>query len=145
MTKWNLVRSPALWLSAGNALLLILIAFRLIPGGAYTTAHAASQESPALAPVLRARALELVDEDGRVRSRFNVEANGDVVLRMMDQSGTIRVKVGANANGAALLLIDEQTEPAVHMVARREAGPEGRTTTSLTLRGANGRLNVMRP
>jgi hypothetical protein len=38
--------------------------------------------------VLRGRSLELVDERRQVRARFNVEANGEVVLRLLDQQGS---------------------------------------------------------
>lgn len=35
----------------------------------------------AVTPVLRGRALELIDERGQIRSRLNVESNGEVVFR----------------------------------------------------------------
>jgi hypothetical protein len=84
-------------------------------------------------PVLRGQALELVDAGGRLRSRLNVEKDGQVVFRLMDQRGTIRVKLGAGEDGSGLVLLDERTEPAVHIVARHEA-QRGRTATSMTLR-----------
>jgi hypothetical protein len=56
-------------------------------------ARAAAQTT---SPVLRGRALELVDERGQVRGRLNVESNGEVVFRLLDQRGTIRVKLGAS-------------------------------------------------
>ena len=73
------------------------------------------------APVVRAGAFELVDERGVVRSRLNVEAGGEVVLRLLDQSGTIRVKLGASETGSGLMLADETAQPGVHMVARKGA------------------------
>jgi hypothetical protein len=57
-------------------------------------------------PVLRGRALELVDDRGQVRSRLNVEANGEVVLRLLDKNGTIRVKLGAGEGGSGLVRHD---------------------------------------
>jgi hypothetical protein len=71
------------------------------------------------APVMRVSALELVDERGVVRSRISVEPEGEVVLRLMDRAGTIRVKLGAGERGSGLLLLDESTEPGIHMIARR--------------------------
>ncbi|HUG15916.1 MAG TPA: hypothetical protein VMM78_12975, partial [Thermomicrobiales bacterium] len=70
---------------------------------------------------------------------INVEPNGEVVLRLLDRNGTIRVKLGASETGSGLVLLDEQTEPGVHIRARR-AG-----TTSLTLRGGPGQERVIRP
>jgi len=67
--------------------------------------------------VLRGRSLELVDERGQVRARFNVEANGEVVLRPLDQQGTIRVKLGAAKDGSGLLLANDATEPGIHLLA----------------------------
>jgi hypothetical protein len=97
-----------------------------------------------IAPVLRARTLELVDERGRVRSRLNVEEGGEVVFRLFDQTGTIRVKLGAGSGGSGLVLNDETTEPGVHIVARRAPVPD-RKTTSITLTGAGERQRVITP
>ncbi len=84
-------------------------------------------------PVLRGQALELVDASGQIRSRLNVEKDGQVVFRLLDQRGTIRVKLGAGEDGSGLVLLDERTEPAIHLVARREALRDG-AGTSMTLR-----------
>ena len=99
----------------------------------------------AIEPVLRARTLELVDGQGRVRSRLNVEAGGEVVFRLFDQTGTIRVKLGAGESGSGLVLNDETTEPGVHIVARRNPIPGRPKTTSITLTGADGRERVITP
>lgn len=125
----------AIALTAINLVLLLLIVARAAP----TTAQAAA------VPVLRGSALELVDGRGKVRSRINVEANGEVVLRLMDRNGTIRVKLGAGENGSGLVLLDESTEPGVHLLARRAATADRPGTTSITLRGADGRQRVIRP
>jgi hypothetical protein len=87
-------------------------------------------------PVLRGQALELVDAAGQVRSRLNVEKDGQVVFRLLDQRGTIRVKLGAGEDGSGLVLLDERTEPGIHLVARREAQGE-RGATSVTLRSGD--------
>jgi hypothetical protein len=99
----------------------------------------------AINPVLRARTLELVDAQGRVRSRLNVESSGEVVFRLFDQTGTIRVKLGAGESGSGLVLNDETTEPGVHIVARRAPIPGRPKTTSITLTGADGRERVITP
>lgn len=77
---------------------------------------AAAQSVP---DVLRARAIELVDDRGRVRAQLNVASSGEVVFRLRDSTGTIRVKLGADADGSGLLLANEATEPGVHILATR--------------------------
>lgn len=97
------------------------------------------------ASILRGSALELVDDRGEVRTRIDVEESGEVVLRMTDQGGTIRVKLGAGSDGSGLVLMDEATEPAIHLVARRAGTSERPNTTAITLQGANGQERIIRP
>jgi hypothetical protein len=74
-------------------------------------------------PLLRGRALELVDEHGTIRARLNVEPGGAVVFRMTDAKGTIRDKLGADTDGSGLLLANDATAPGIHLLAAgREAG-----------------------
>ena len=87
--------------------------------------------------VLRARAIELVDERGKVRAQLNVESNEEVVFRMRDAKGTIRVKLGANEDGSGLVLLDDRTEPTVQIRANR-VGP------SVKLTGKDGQERVIR-
>lgn len=116
-----------------NLVLLLLIA------------RAGNTTTQEVTATLRGRELELVDERGQIRSRLNVESSGEVVLRLLDQNGTIRVKLGAGEDGSGLLLADEETEPGVHIIARRAGTSERPTTTSITLRGAEGQERVIRP
>lgn len=95
--------------------------------------------------VVRTQAIELVDKRGQVRSRLNVEPSGDVLLRFFDEKGTIRVKLGASEGGSGLLLMDEATEPAIHLIARRTTTAEKPTPTSITLRDTNGQPRVIKP
>ena len=90
-----------------------------------------------VAPVLRARAIELVDDRGVVRAQLDVESGGEVVLRLRDADGTIRVKLGASAEGSGLALLDDATELGIHMLAKR-------TGTSVTLK-KGPRQHVIRP
>lgn len=87
---------------------------------------------------LRANVIELVDDNGQVRAQFNVEASGEVVFRLRDAKGNIRVKLGASEEGAGFVLLDDQTEPRVHMLAKQN-GP------SLTLTGKEGARRVLVP
>ena len=96
-----------------------------------------SAVAQSVAPVLRARAIELVDDRGVVRAQLDVESSGEVVFRLRDASGTIRVKLGASEEGSGLVLLDESTEPGVHMLAKR-AG------TLLTLKKGS-QQQVIRP
>lgn len=121
-----------------NLVLLLFLAAQAGP----THAQGAGQ---AVAPVLRGHALELVDHNGQVRSRINIEQDGEVVFRLVDENGTIRVKLGASSGGSGLLLIDEETEPGVHMIARRKPARDRPATTSITLRDASGRARVLKP
>jgi hypothetical protein len=81
---------------------------------------------------LRARAIELVDQNRQVRAQLDVEPGGEVVLRLRDAKGEIRVKLGAGADGSGLLLLDGSSEPGVQMLA-------GKSGPSLTLSGKGGR------
>jgi hypothetical protein len=119
-------------LVAINLFLFLIVAARLPAAAQPVSTH-------------RVAALELVDERGRIRSRLSVEPNGEVVLRLMDPEGTIRVKLGANRNGSGLVLLDEATEPAIHLIARRTATPGQPATTSITVRGSDGAGQVIRP
>ena len=101
-----------------------------------------SQQSP---KVIRAEVIELVNDKGQVRSRLNVEPGGEVVFRLFDKNGTIRVKLGASEDGSGLLLLDEATEPSVHMIARRSGTAAKPTTTSITLKAGEGQQRVIKP
>ena len=93
------------------------------------------QEAPT---VVRARAIELLDQQGRVRSRINVEPDGEVLLRLFDEEGTIRVKLGAGHEGSGLVLLDDATEPGVQILAKA-AG------SSIRLRSPTGTERVIQP
>ena len=89
--------------------------------------------------VLRVRAFELVDENGRVRAQLNIdETNGEVVFRLRDEKETIRVKLGASEEGSGLLLINDLTEPGVHLLAKQD-------DTSVTLTDQSGAEQVIKP
>jgi hypothetical protein len=88
--------------------------------------------------VLRVRAFQLVDENGEVRAQLDVESNGEVVFRLRDQEGTIRVKLGASEEGSGLLLLNDLTEPGVHILADQNG-------SSLTLTEEGGAERVIEP
>lgn len=87
---------------------------------------------------VRARAIELVDQHGKVRAQLNVESDGETVFRLRDAKGEVRVKLGAAADGSGLLLLDGATEPAIHMLAKHSG-------TSVTLTSKTGQRRVITP
>ena len=74
-----------------------------------------STAQPSVTPLVRARAIELVDENGKVRAQFGVETTGEVVFRMRDAKGTIRSKFSASEDGSGLSLMDNRTEATVQI------------------------------
>ena len=104
-----------------------------------------AQARSGVAPVLRGRALELLDDQDQVRARIDVEESGEVVFRLLDPHGTIRVKLGAGESGSGLVLLDEATEPGVQLIARRRGTAEAPTTTRVTRRAADGGERVIAP
>lgn len=128
----------AIALTAINLALLLLAA-----------AQAKSTTTQTVTPILRASALELVDERGVVRARLNVKGpNGPVELDLFDKSGIIRVKLGAGEDGSGLVLSEGGATASrgyVQIIARQTGTSERPTTTSITLRGADGRQRVITP
>jgi len=85
---------------------LALLLFQSLPYVAPALANSA-------APVLRGRALEIVDDQGRVRASIKLHAAGTfaatgkqypetVVLRLIDAQGRPEVKIAASEEGAGL-------------------------------------------
>ena len=114
----------------------------------FTLAQSHTGEAQSIAPVLRGRALEIVDERGQVRARINIEpattmADGkkypeSAVLRLTDPSGRIRVKLGADQDGSGLMLADDSQQPGVHVLAKG-------TGTFLKLTNKDGREQLIKP
>ena len=105
-----------------------------------------------IAPVLRGRALEIVDIRGRVRASINVfpadpsvkMPDGTVgypetvLLRLINSKGGPNVKVAAKESGAALVLGGESDPTYVQILAE---GPN----TSLRLINKDGREQLIKP
>ena len=92
---------------------LILMVFLLAQ---FRPARAQSEPQQNIAPVLRGRALEIVDSLGRIRASITVqppvEVDGKiypqtVLLRLIDTRGGPLVKLNAGENGSGLSLSDE--------------------------------------
>jgi hypothetical protein len=109
-------------------------------------------EAREVAASLRGRALEIVDDAGKVRASIKLHpadptfAMPDgtrgypetVILRLIDQHGRPSVKLSASERGAILLLGGEADPIYAQMKA------EGRDP-SLTLSGKDGRRQIIKP
>jgi DMSO/TMAO reductase YedYZ molybdopterin-dependent catalytic subunit len=127
-----------------KVLLVLTLAnmFLLMYSLAQTRVAAASN---AQAPVLRGRALEIVDDQGRVRSTLTVLPADPrtgypetVLLRLIDSKGRPAVKIAATEDGSALGLGGESDPTGISMLARG-------TTTSIKLSNKDGREQTYKP
>lgn len=105
-----------------------------------------------VAGVLRGRALEIVDNRGRVRASIQIQpADPDfkmpdgtvgypetVLLRLIDSKGAPNVKLGASDDGSGLLIGGESDPTYVQILAHGQ-------TTSLKLINKDGRERVIEP
>ena len=101
-------------------------------------------------PVLRGRALELFDEQGRVRASLNVlpagkTPNGDayaetVLLRLITERGRPSVKIGASEQTAGLSFAGPTNTRDTYVILEAKG-----TTTSLKLKNEDGREQLVKP
>src|SRR5215467_4438886 len=114
----------------------------------------AQQLRPAFArnelPVLRGRALEIVDAEGRVRASINVlppskSSSGDehsetVLLRLITERGRPSVKIGSSEPASGLSLAGPTGTKETYVILQAKG-----TTSSLKLRNEDGREQVLGP
>ena len=121
-------------MNAGLLVLLLVSQFRSMSAG------------QAVQPVLRGRALEIVDEQGRVRAEILVHGpeivNGirypeTVLFRMADPTSGPVVKLTAAANGSALGLSDD-AHGGIQLYARD-------TASFVRVVDKQGRERIVRP
>jgi hypothetical protein len=103
-----------------------------------------------VAPVLRGRALEIVDEQGRVRASLGVlpagtSERGDayretVLLRLITERGRPSVKIGASEESAGVAFSGPTGTKNTWVILESKG-----TSSALTLRNENGREQVVRP
>ena len=101
-------------------------------------------------PVLRGRALEIVDDRGRVRASIKVQPADprvwpdgktypeNVIFRLIDPKGRPNVKIGASEQGAGLGLVGESDT--INVVLEAEGA-----STSLKLTNKDGRQQLIKP
>jgi hypothetical protein len=126
-------------LTALNLVLLLFILFSsTVPALASTS----------VSPVLRGRALEIVDDRGRVRASIKLhpahtfEPTGKrypetVMLRLIDPNGRPEVKIGASVEGGGLSLVGISDSTQVLLLAD--------SSTSVRLKNRTGQERVIRP
>ena len=103
-----------------------------------------------VAPVLRGRALQIVDEQGRVRASLNVlpasiQKNGErsretVLLRLITERGRPSVKIGVSEQSAGLTLVGPTGTKDTYV----QLGANG-TVSSLRLKNEDGREQIIKP
>ena len=101
-------------------------------------------------PVLRARALEIVDEQGRVRASIGVmpattSPNGarsreTVLLRLITERGRPSVKLGASEESAGMSLAGPTGTSNTYVILQAK-----NTSSQLKLRNENGGETVLAP
>jgi hypothetical protein len=113
-----------------------------------------SHIGPALAngaaPVLRGRALEIVDEQGRARATLKVmpastQPNGEtypetVLLRLITERGRPSVKISTSERGAGLALVGPSNTKDTYV----QLGANG-TVSSLKLKNEDGGERIIKP
>ena len=107
-----------------------------------------SVEVNSVGSLLRGRALEITDEEGRIRASIKVYPASvlpdgatypeTVLLRLIDSQGRPNVKLAATEDGAVLALGGEFDPTHVKIEARG-------ATTSLTLTDKNGQQQLIKP
>lgn len=127
-------------LTVANAILLVFLITR------------AASTAEQVAPVLRGRALEIVDDHGKIRASIKIlpadpsvkMPDGStgypetVLLRLVNANGRPNVKLATTDDGSALGLGGE-TDPTYVQVLARGA------TTSLKLTNQNGQVQLIKP
>ena len=116
----------------------------------FTLARIRPAVAEGVPPVLRGRALEIVDEQGRVRASLNVfpakkQPNGEtypetVLLRLITERGRPSVKIGASEQAAGVSLVGPSNTKDTYVILQAK----GRAS-SLRLKNEDGREQVVKP
>src|SRR3954470_764463 len=123
---------------------LTFVNFGILVAALTALRPAAAQE---VAPVLRGRAIEIVDAQGRVRASLNVlpaaiSAAGDrspetVLLRLITERGRPSVKISASEQAAGVSLAGPSATKDTYVILEAKG-----TATSLKLRNEDGKEHV---
>jgi hypothetical protein len=132
------------WFAVVLTLNLIILCVTLLRGSSIATSE--------VAPVLRGRALEIVDDRGRVRAMIRVFPPSPqakmpdgtigypetVLLRLIDSEGAPNVKIAATEDGSAISFGGESNPTNVQILARGDS-------TLLKMVNKDGRQQVIQP
>ena len=119
---------------------------------AYPLLRPSPAASTEVAPVVRAHALEILDDNGRVRAMIRVFPPSPdakmpdgtvgypetVLLRLIDSKGAPNVKIAATEDGSVVSLVGESNPAHVQVLARG-------ASTSLKLVNKDGQQQVIKP
>jgi hypothetical protein len=115
-----------------------------------TIRPAIAQDAQSVTSVLRGRALEIVDEQGRVRASLSVlpagtSAHGDrsaetVLFRLITERGRPSVKIGSSEEAAGMSLAGPSGTKHTFVILKSEG-----TASSLTLKNEDGREQIVKP
>jgi hypothetical protein len=83
----------------------------------FLLAQTPSEAQQSITPVVRTRAFELVDDNGKTRAQIDIEKTGEVVFRLRDENGTIRSKFSGGKGGSGLSMMDDRTEATIQIRA----------------------------
>ena len=116
----------------------------------FTLAQMRPAAAQDVAPVLRGRALQIVDDSGKVRASIavlpaTIQKNGElsaetVLLRLITEKGRPSVKIAASEESAGLALVGPTGTKNTYV----QLGSNG-TTSSLTLKNEDGREQSIKP
>jgi hypothetical protein len=116
----------------------------------FTLAQVRSAVAEGVPPVLRGRALEIVDERGRVRASLNVlpakaPSNGEtysetVLLRLITERGRPSVKIGASEEAAGVSFAGPSGTKSTYVILEAKG-----TASSLRLKNEDGREQIVKP
>ena len=111
---------------------------------------AAAQDAQDVSPVLRGRALEIVDEQGRVRASLSVLPAGTsargvrypetVLLRLITERGRPSVKISTSEEAAAMSLAGPSNTKNTYVIVEAKG-----KASSLRLKNEDGREQVVKP
>jgi hypothetical protein len=127
----------------------LLVALTLVNVGllVFMLMRAGAPDAHGAVSVLRGRALEIVDDQGRVRASILIHPGGTengkayadtVVLRLIDPNGRPSVKLAGSERDAGLSLVGESDS--THVILKAE-GP----STSLKLSNKDGQQQLVKP
>jgi len=137
-----------------HRLLVVLTVLTIVNFGMlmFSLSHPRPAAADEVAPVLRGRGLQIVDDQGRVRASITLfpadpkvkMPDGTtgypetVLLRLINSKGAPNIKIAATEDGATMGLGGETNPTYVQMLARG-------STTSLKLTNKDGKEQVIKP